>query len=187
MNHAFLNIDYDKSLAVECLKKKAFTITDENNNDDFMDIAVINDIDFKKYIRSLINLPFPVEVVFLVNPPNSIYYKPHIDLCRQCAINFPVNVYGNVWTAKNQDDIYFKINNIGGKDEVVFPSIDDTNKHLYNKFQLTDRPVLLNTSAPHTASNPNNTQRFIISCSIFTHSYQQVKDIFASRNQINTL
>lgn len=128
MNHAFLNIDYDKSLAVECLKKKAFTITDENNNDDFMDIAVINDIDFKKYIRSLINLPFPVEVVFLVNPPNSIYYKPHIDLCRQCAINFPVNVYGNVWTAKNQDDIYFKINNIGGKDEVVFPSIDDSKR-----------------------------------------------------------
>jgi len=186
LNYTFLNIDYDKNFALECLKLSSFTLTDDNDHDDFIDFARINDDNLKKYIRQLLDLPFPIEVMFFVNPPNSIY-KPHIDLSRKCAINFPVNVAGQVWSANNQNDEYFKNHNLGGKDEKFFPAVDKSNSHLYSEITMFDNPILLNTSAPHSASNPNNERRFIISCSVFTHSYEQVKEIFRSRGQINTL
>lgn len=187
MNHIELNIGYEKVHALECLDQSSFTITDGNNDDDFIDFALINDNSLKKYIRSILDLPFPVDVMFFVNPPNSIY-KPHIDISRKCAINFPINVPGQVWTAKDKDDKYFKSNNIGGESEIFFPAIDSSNENLYNNVTMSDYPILLNTSAPHSASNPNNEPRFIISCSVFTHSFEQVKDIFQSRGQvINTL
>lgn len=185
MNHTELNLNYERVYALDCLDQNSFTIIDDNDHDDFIDFAKINDNTLKKYIRKTLDLPFPVEVMFFVNPPNSVY-KPHIDLSRKCAINFPINVPGQVWTAKDANDVYFLNNNLGGDKEKFFPTINKSNANLYNEITMFDNPVLLNTSAPHSASNPNNTHRFIISCSIFTHTYEQVKDIFANRGQINT-
>lgn len=186
MNHIELNLNYDKAYALECLDHTSFIVTDDNDGDEFIDFARITDNTLKKYIRKALDLPFPVEVMLFINPRNSVY-KPHIDLSRKCAINFPINVPGQVWTAKNKDDSYFKLNNLGGKDEIFFPTIDESNAHLYNEITMIDYPILLNTSAPHSASNPNNDCRLIMSCSVFTHTYEQVKDIFASRGQINTV
>jgi hypothetical protein len=186
MNHIELDIGYERVYALDCLDQSSFTITEDNDHDDFIDFARINDKTLKKYVRSILDLPFPVEVMFFVNPPNSIY-KPHIDISRKCAINFPINVPGQVWTAKDKNDEYFKLNNLGGDSEKFFPAIDKSNENLYNNLTMFDYPVLLNTSAPHSASNPNNDKRFIISCSVFTHSFEQVKDIFESRGQVNTV
>lgn len=186
MNHIPLKIGYNKTFALECLEQSSFTITEDNDHDDFIDFALINDVSLKKYIRQILDLPFPIEVMFFVNPPNSVY-KPHVDLSRKCAINFPINVPGKVWTAKDADNVYFRDNNLGGEKERFFPAISPDNVCLYNETTMWDYPLLLNTSAPHSASNPNNERRFIISCSIFTHTYEQVKEIFASRGQINTL
>lgn len=185
MNHVVLNLDYNRTFALECLEQSSFTITEDNDHDDFIDFARINDNELKKYVRKVLNLPFPVEVMFFVNPPNSVY-KPHIDLSRKCAINFPINVPGKVWTAKDSSNEYFTNNNLGGNIEKFFPEIDKDNAHLYDEIDFFDNPILLNTSAPHSASNPNNTRRFIISCSVFTHSFEQVKKIFESREQVNT-
>lgn len=186
MNYTELNLNYNRIYALECLEQSSFTITEDNDHDDFIDFARINDSSLKKYIRQLLDLPFPIEVMFFVNPPNSIY-KPHIDLSRKCAINFPINVPGQLWSADNPNDEYFKVNNLGGEEEKFFPAIDESNSHLYSEITMFDNPILLNTSAPHSASNPNDTRRFIISCSVFTHTYEQVKEIFASRGQVNTL
>ena len=185
MNHTEININYKKSYALDSLESCSFTINEHNSDDDFIDFAKVEDTDLKKYIRDLIDLPFPVDVMFFINPPDSVY-KPHIDISRKCAINFPINVPGQVWTAKDANDVYFSKNNLGGDKEKFFPVIDDSNIHLYNETTMFDNPILLNTSTPHSASNPNPVQRVIISCSIFTHTYEQVKDIFASRGQINT-
>jgi hypothetical protein len=184
MNYAELDIDYQRVFALDCLEQSSFTRTKDNDHDSFIDFARINDNSLKKHVRDILNLPFPVEVMFFVNPPNSIY-KPHIDLSRKCAINFPINVPGQVWTAKDQNNAYFESNNLGGDKEKFFPEINESNAHLYNEITMFDYPILLNTSAPHSASNPNNHSRFIISCSVFTHSFEQVKEIFESRGQVN--
>jgi hypothetical protein len=186
MNFTRLDINYNRTFALECLEQNSFTITEDNDHDDFIDFARINDNTLKKYIREILDLPFPVEVMFFVNPADSVY-KPHIDLSRKCAINFPINVPGQVWTAKDANNKYFKENNLGGKDEKFFPAINLENSHLYDETTMWDYPLLLNTSAPHSASNPNLERRFIISCSVFTHTYEQVKEIFSNRGQVNTL
>lgn len=183
MNYKLLDIGYDRTFALECLDATSFTITDDNDNDDFIDFAKINDNTLKNYIRKLLNLPFPIEVMLFINPKNSIY-KPHVDLSRKCAINFPINVPGQVWSAKDKNNHYFTKNNLGGDGEIYFPQIDDSNADLYTELTLFDYPMLLNTSAPHSASNPNSQNRFIISCSVFTHTFEQVTEIFEQRSQV---
>tara|TARA_B100002019_G_scaffold98933_2_gene85256 strand:+ start:919 stop:1479 length:561 start_codon:yes stop_codon:yes gene_type:complete len=182
MSYELLNIDYDPYLALQCIQDQNFTI-EEQEDDHFIDYARINDKELKTYIRQLLDLPFPIEVLFFVNPPHGVY-NPHIDLQRKCAINFPVNVAGDLYTAKDAEHSYWEENKILGEDEINYPPIDDSNRHMYEHVHFMKHPILLDTSKPHSAANNTKISRFIITCSIFTHTFDQVKDILQEKNMI---
>ena len=182
MSYTLLDIDYDPYLALQCIQDQTYTM-EEQEDDHFIDYARIDSKELKKYIRDILKLPFPIEVLFFVNPPHGVY-NPHIDLQRKCAINFPVNVVGDVYTAKDHKDPYWEQNKIESKGEINFPPIDDTNRHLYNHMKFMQHPILLDTSKPHSAENNSKLRRFIITCSVFTHTYEQVKDILQQNNMI---
>ena len=55
---------------------------------------------------------------------------------------------------------------------------------MYEHVYFMKHPILLDTSKPHSAANNTKISRFIITCSIFTHTFDQVKDILQEKNMI---
>ena len=188
MNYAVLDLNYNKQLVAESIAKGELTPTNINDGDRFIVFNKVNNKQVLQHIKEIIDIPKCVyQPLFYSNPPND-NCDPHIDLGRRCAINFPINVAGEVITAKDASDPYFKQHCNKSNDAISFPTVDQHNQHLYNSYVLDSKPILLNTKAPHAAINPNNTIRYILSLSVVTHTYHELLDIFQSRGQvINTL
>ena len=188
MNHAALNLNYDKSILQNAISKGEFQPTNLNDNDRFITFNKVVSKEVKQHISDAIAVPGCVyELLFFSNPPND-HCDPHIDLGRRCSINFPINVPGEIYTAKDSNSEYFRNNRTEVNDAISFPPIGDDNKHHYNKFILDETPVLLNTKAAHAVFNRSPVVRYIASLIIVTHDFDQLLNIFKQRGQvINTV
>lgn len=180
MNYRYLNIDYDKT-----------QFEQESLNRDNLEFALMNPQTGyfictpknKNFLRDFISdLPLqPSAVHFFINPPA----VPHIDRGRSCAINFPINVDGIFFVAKEYPTQWFEDNVLGvpGVEQIGlrgeslhWPRFQDTKEHYcYN--ESTNKGYILNTSMPHGAIHEGKEKRYILTLS-YSQSYNFVDQAY---------
>ena len=181
-NFAYLNIKYNKDYLLEQSnnsKNLEFRIADKKSGyrvGKILDKSVMDPI--------IEGLPIkPDGMYFFVNPP----LKAHIDRGRQCAINFPLNVPGEFFVAKEYPSNWFEentrkikapVNVLTFKEDIInYPDYNGNEDHYYSGESL-DTPYMLNTSVPHGVLHNRNVERFVLTCSYTEKSYKELYEIF---------
>lgn len=102
------------------------------------------------------------------------YIPIHVDNKRNCAINIPLK------NCENSVTIFYKPKS----DMIISPDADDRLHYITSSLDesfrfVLDRPILFNTSIPHTAINLGTEDRIIFSWSIHKeYTYEDALNIF---------
>ena len=184
-NITFLNIKFDKEFLIEQknnLENLDITIADLKSG---YKIGKIKDKSVMTPIIKLLPVP-PSGMYFFINPPKSA----HIDRGRTCAINFPLDVPGKVfaakqypsdWFSKNMTKVKRDVSVLSFKEDIInYPSYE-SNQDKYDIGESIDKAYLLNASVPHGVIHDRNHERYVFTCSYTDIEYnelkKQIKDI----------
>lgn len=103
-----------------------------------------------------------VQAEYLKNSPRSIY-DWHTDIGRQCSIN---------WVLKSNPRA---VTMYRTKHEVP-DGVKSFTYDLHEVDYTLYRPTIINTTKEHCVINPSDTERIILSLTVFDYSYEEVRD-----------
>lgn len=177
-NYAFLNIDYNQDYLIQQkhnLENLEFRIADKLSGyriGKILDKSVMDPV--------IKNLPVkPDGMYFFVNPP----LKAHVDRGRQCAINFPLDIPGKFFVAKEYPSEWFEQNTkrversvdvLTFKEDIInYPDYVGNEEYYYSGESAT-KPYMLNTNVPHGVLHDRSIERFVLTCSYTNISYEEL-------------
>jgi hypothetical protein len=177
-NYSLLNIQYDKQYLLE-----------QKNNIENLDIKVADKISGyrvghfkdKSVLDPILDL-LPVRpdgAYFLINPPK----KSHIDRGRTVAINFPLDVSGTFfvakeypsdWFSKNITEVERTVDVLNFKEKMYNYPDFESNQDQYDWNESNDTPYVLNVSVPHGVIHNRVKDRYVLSCSYTSIKYEEL-------------